>query len=262
MPVYPALECVVNVSEGRDNAVLSAICVAAGTSLLDVHTDVHHNRSVFTLAGPEVESDVRLMARTAINVINLAEHTGVHPRFGSVDVVPFVPLDGATMADAIRARNEFAAWMQTKLDIQCSLYGPERSLPDLRRELRSTSSENLRSGRCAVGARGFLIAYNLWLRDTSLDEARKIAVALRRTSPALRTLALALGDSVQVSCNLVEPLRLGPADVYDLVSARTHVARAELVGLIPAAVLANIPKGRWKKLDLGEDRVIEARFTH
>ncbi|MHB1785872.1 MAG: hypothetical protein ACYCS7_06945, partial [Acidimicrobiales bacterium] len=109
------LECVINVSEGRRRRAIECIAQAGGVSLLDVHSDEHHHRSVFTLAGPEVEEAARSLAVAALAQIDLSSHTGAHPRLGAVDVVPFVPLAGSLMADAIAARDSFAAWAGVEL---------------------------------------------------------------------------------------------------------------------------------------------------
>jgi glutamate formiminotransferase len=102
------------------------------------------------------------------------------------------------------------------------------------------------------------VAYNLWLVDRNLDQAKAIAASLR--TPEVRALGLETGDAVQVSCNLIEPDVVGPAEVYARVAARVAVARAELVGLVPAAVLSRIPRSRWVELDLADDRTIESRL--
>ncbi len=252
-----------NVSEGRDAAVLSALATAAGDSLLDVHTDPDHHRSVFTLVG---EHAPRTVAERAVELIDLRQHEGVHPRFGAVDVVPFVPLRNATMADALQARDDFARWAAATLDLPCFLYGPSRSLPEVRRGAFRTFGPDLgppvahrSAGAVAVGARPLLVAYNLWLAEPDLDRAKEVAAAVR--SAPIRTLGLAVGDHVMVSCNLVDPIHVGPADVWDAVAAHVPVARAELVGLVPEAVLRSTPEDRWEQLDLAADRTIEARLA-
>src|SRR5215510_9235551 len=120
------LECVVNVSEGRDAAVIVALADAAGPCLLDVHSDPDHHRSVFTLAGPGLESAVQALAAEAVARIDLRRHSGAHPRLGAVDVVPWIPT-------ALAERDRFAAWAAGTLGVPCFLYGPERSLPEVRR---------------------------------------------------------------------------------------------------------------------------------
>jgi glutamate formiminotransferase/glutamate formiminotransferase/formiminotetrahydrofolate cyclodeaminase len=257
------LECVINVSEGRRMAVVGTIARAAGRELLDVHTDPDHNRSVLTVVGPEAARAVLLAATLTLDI---SEHDGVHPRLGVVDVVPFVPLGDATLEEAIAARDAFAGWVGDELGIPCFCYGPERTLPEVRRRAfvdlppdTGPAAPHPTAGACCVGARGPLVAYNVWLAGADLDQARTIARDLR--SPTVRALGLAVGDQVQVSMNLIEPLVTGPADAYDAVASRTPVARAELVGLIPAAVLGAVDPSRWSALDLAEDRTIEHRLT-
>ena len=260
------LGCVINVSEGREGPTLAAIVASAGQPLLDVHRDSHHNRAVLTLAGPDVEAAAQRVAAAAVHAIDLRVHEGVHPRIGAVDVVPFVPLTGATLPDAIAARDRFAAWAAAALDLPCFLYGPERSLPDVRRgAFRGLAPDvgpprpHPTAGAVAVGARDVLVAYNVWLAARELDRARAVARAVR--SPAVRALGLAVGDRVQVSMNLVAPEVVGPAEAYDLVAALAPVAGAELVGLVPRWVLDPVPRSRWVELDLSESQTIEARLA-
>lgn len=268
---WRVLECVVNVSEGRDGEVLAALAAAGGPSLLDVHTDAHHHRSVLTLAGPAVEEAARAVVAEAVGRIDLRVHGGVHPRLGAADVVPFVPIDGATMADALRARDAFARWLGDELGVPCFLYGPQRSLPDVRREAFRTLSPDTgpavphpTAGATAVGARGVLVAYNVWLAPgAGVKEARRVAAAVR--GPGIRTLGLDVGGRAQVSCNLVDPRATDPAAAFDSIAAAAAdagvgVDGAELVGLAPAAVLARIDPSRWARLDLDRSRTIEARL--
>ena len=254
------LECVINISEGRRLDVVAAVGAAAGEHLLDVHTDAHHHRSVLTLAGPDVEDAAIAVVREACAQIDLRDHDGVHPRLGAADVVPFVPLGGASLADAIAARDRVAHRVADELGVPCVRYGPERTLPDVRRKARAEVDAHVTAGICCVGARPVLVAYNLWLRPGStLDDARRIANEIRR--PTLRTLGLQVGAEVQVSCNLIDPSTTGPDVAFDAVAARAPVARAELVGLVPASVLEAIPEGRWLRLDLSQSRTIEARLS-
>jgi glutamate formiminotransferase len=257
------LECVVNVSEGSNQGVLAALVAAAGDDLLDIHTDPHHHRSVLTVVG---ETAPRAVARTAVERIDLRAHDGVHPRIGAVDVVPFVPLDGSTIADAIAARDAFCAWASDALRLPCFRYGPERTLPEVRKDaftrLRPDSGPpepHLTAGACAVGARPVLVAYNLWLTETELAVARRVAAAIR--GPAVRALGLLVGERTQVSMNLIDPMEVGPADAWDLVVALASVAGAELVGLLPRAVLERVPEARWSELDLDAARTIESRLA-
>jgi glutamate formiminotransferase len=265
-------ECVVNLSEGRRPAVIADLAQAAGPVLLDVHTDADHNRSVFTLAGPAgaLAEAVRALATAAVARLDVRAHQGVHPRIGVVDVVPWVtlsgwPVEAGPLEPAVELRDAFADWAGYQLQLPCFLYGPERTLPQVRAQAWHSLAPatgppfpHPRAGATAVGARPPLVAYNLWLATADLDAARALAASLR--GPAVRALGLPVGDAVQVSCNLIDPLRVGPAAVFDAVATRSAVERAELVGLVPARVLAAIPEHRWPELDLDRSRTIEARL--
>jgi glutamate formiminotransferase len=245
----------VNVSEGRSLADLAAITLAAGSGLLDVHRDTHHNRSVLTLVGMDT---VRAVASEVVGRLDLRSHEGVHPRFGVLDVVPFVPFADSTMDDAVGARDDFARWLTGTLDVPTVRYGVgERTLPDVRRAMGQVVPHPT-AGVTAVGARGPLVAYNVWLAEPDLALAKQIATRVR--GPHLRALGLPVGERVQVSMNLVAPDELGPADAYDAVAALAPVAGGELVGLVPEAVLRQVPAGRWAELDLAADRTVEARL--
>jgi glutamate formiminotransferase len=249
------LECVVNVSEGRRPSVIDALASAGGDDLLDLHVDAGHHRSVLTLAG---EDAPRRVATAAVACIDLRRHRGIHPRLGAVDVVPFVPLDGSTMEDAIEARDEYVRWSP----VPCLRYGPDgSSLPELRRSARAMTTllPHPTAGITAVGARAVLVAFNVWLDGESLRTARGIAAAVR--SPSVRALGMVLPGGIQVSMNLLEPTAFGPAEAFDAVASRARVARAELVGLAPRAVLDAVEPDRWDQLDLAPDRTIEARLA-
>jgi glutamate formiminotransferase len=231
--------------------------------LLDVHSDVHHNRSVLTLVGEEAP---RAVARAAVAALDLRRHQGVHPRFGVVDVVPFVPLAGSTLVDAVAARDRFLDWMASDLGVPGFAYGPERTLPVVRRLAfaglppdRGPSRPHPTAGATAVGARPVLVAWNVWLADPDLARAQRIAREIR--GPRLRALGLPVGRRVQVSMNLVEPNELGPADAWDLVAERGAIAGAELVGLVPRSVLDRTDPTRWAELDLAEGKTIESRLA-
>lgn len=257
------LECVVNISEGRRGPVLDGIVAAAGVDLLDVHADLHHHRAVLTLVG---EAAPRRVAEAAVGAIDLRRHHGAHPRLGAVDVVPFVAL-GEPAAGAEAAAERFCAWSAAVLQVPTFRYGGSHpDLPALRRrafrDLRPTTGPGAphpTAGATAVGARPLLVAYNLWLAEPDLARARAAARAVR--GPAVRALGLVVGDRVQVSMNLLEPLSVGPADVHDTVAALVEVLAAELVGLVPAAVLRSTDEERWEQLDLSPDRTIEARLS-
>lgn len=209
----------------------------------------------------------RALARAAVSASSLNDHSGVHPRIGVVDVVPFVPLVDSTMNDARIARDEFAAWAASELDVPCFLYGRERTLPDIRKTAWTSLVPDVGSdvphptaGAMCVGAREPLVAYNLWLEDVDLATTRRIAASVRTAN--IRTIGLQVGTFTQVSVNLIQPMISGPNDVFSAVSQHTTVHHAELVGLLPASVLATIPQTRWEDLDLSVEQTIEWRLSN
>ncbi len=219
---------------------------------------------MFTLVGVEAP---RALARAAVATLSLGDHSGVHPRIGVVDVVPFVPLVDSTMHDAQKARDEFAAWATEELHVPSFLYGTERTLPDIRKNAWTSLFPEVGSkvphataGAMCVGVREPLVAYNLWLENVDLETTRRIASVVRTAS--IRTLGLQVGAFTQVSVNLIQPMIAGPNDVYEAVSQHAKVHHAELVGLLPASVLATIPRTRWEDLDLSVERTIEWRVTN
>ena len=268
-------ECVINVSEGRDLAVLDALADASGASLRDRNHDAFHHRAVFTLINDRaaLRADARSLIAAGLERIDLRRHAGVHPRFGAVDVVPFVALGDEDPAEACALRDDTAHWIATEFATPVYRYGPlangtSRSLPEVRHGARhglapdegpeATASR----GDVAVGCRPILVAWNLWLRGVSIDEARAIARLVR--GPAVRALAFDLGDRVQVSCNLIDPSALGPSSVYDVVEANLSsgsIERAELVGLIPGSLLEREDPARWRQLGIGPEVTIESRLA-
>lgn len=258
------LECVVNISEGADSAVISALRESCSEDVLDVHSDAHHNRSVFTLIRDQAP---RALTREALTHLSLSGHSGVHPRLGIVDVVPFVPLFDSTMTQALRARDEFAEWAADELGIPCFLYGPERTLPFIRKHAWTALMPDCGprtphpvAGAMCVGAREPLIAYNIWLKGISLQETKDIAARVR--TEHIRTLGLQVGDSTQVSVNLVAPAVANPTHVVDAVKQHVQIDHCELVGLLPRDILDAIPRSRWEELDLSEEHTIEWRLQH
>ncbi len=179
---------------------------------------------------------------------------------------------------ALELRDKFADWLAAELDVPSFLYGPlpgggTRSLPDLRRLAFAPPQEgglepdfgppspHPTAGATAVGARTVLVAYNVWV--SSLQTARAVAPHVRNDH--VRVLALAVGERAQVSCNLVDPAFYGPARLYDAVAqlvkeAGGSVEGAELVGLIPSAVLAKISPVRYEELGLSPDTTVESRL--
>jgi|SRR5579875_439586 glutamate formiminotransferase len=273
------LECVVNVSEGRDDRLVRSFGDRCQPVLLDVHSDPDHNRSVFTLAGApeEVSQAVRQLAIEVTGELDIRDHSGVHPRFGVLDVVPWVGLEGWPLRDASEgsqmaraaehARESFARWVASELGVPAFLYGPERSLPEVRRRAWrgllpdfGPSAPHSRAGSVAVGLRPLLVAYNIWLAG-SVNEQRARAVAASVRGPDVRALAFPVRGGYQVSCNLLAPFLTGPGVVYEQVSRLAPVQRAEVVGLVPRGVLVAVPKQRWVRLGLSASTTLESRLA-
>jgi glutamate formiminotransferase len=280
------LECVPNVSEGRDATVLDMLAAACGSSLLDVHTDLDHHRSVFTLAGPgkaDAESSVRALARAVVTQVDLDRHVGVHPRLGALDVVPFVALDGTPGPRAVDAARMFGEWAVEELGAPVFFYGDadarQRSLPSVRFSAFRTRPPDLVPvslrpgvGAIAVGARPVLVAVNCDLDRDDIALARATAGAVRERDgglPGVRALGLRLPSRgvVQVSMNLVDLTRTGVEEACGAVRAQVRaegadVARVELVGLLPAAELARCSAEflAWSGID--ETHTIESRLSH
>jgi glutamate formiminotransferase / 5-formyltetrahydrofolate cyclo-ligase len=268
-------ECVINISEGRNLDLLDDLHVNAGESLRDLHADPSHNRSVFTLINDaeSLLSDVCSLIAGAFDALDLRTHEGVHPRFGVVDVVPFVALDPESPSRALALRDDTAQWISENFNVSVFLYGliggSERTLPEVRKHAFHDLAPDLgptaaspKLGAVAVGARPVLVAWNIWLAGVSRDATRALVKAVRR--PEVRSLAFRAGEHTQVSCNLIDPLVVGPAIVYDevaqLLPVGGEIVRCELVGLVPRAVLDAVERGRWEQLGLSANQTIESRL--
>lgn len=265
-------------SEGRDREVLARLAEAVqagGARLVDLHADADHHRAVFTFLGaPEaVERAALALAREAIARIDLGRHAGVHPRLGAVDVVPFVPLAGSRMADAVAAAHRMGRALAATAGVPVLFYGeaalrPDRvRLPDLRRGGPAAVAARLAragegpdagppaphptAGVTAVGARHVLIALNAFLEGADLATAQAIARAVREAQgglPAVRALGfwLAGRGCAQVSLNLLDWRRTPPAEAAARVEAEAQrrsarVTAWELVGCAPADAFARWP---------------------
>ena len=270
------IECVANVSEGRDPAVLEALAAAVrriqGAGLADVHADPDHHRSVYTWLGAPsaVEAAALALAATVVERVDMTRHQGAHPRLGALDVLPFVPLAGAAMADAVALAHRVGRALASAHDLPVYYYGaaarrPERRrLPDVRRgqyeglaaRLATPAGEpdegparfDPRAGAVTVGARDVLVAYNVWLAADDLEAARAIAHAVGERSgglPAVLAIGVRLASRgvAAVAMNLVDHRVTSVPAAHDRVVAEARrlgidVTRAELVGLVPDAAFA------------------------
>jgi glutamate formiminotransferase len=284
------LEAVPNVSEGRRPEVVAAIGGAfeRTSALLDVHSDPDHNRSVFTLAGTDEALVESLLAgiATAVELVDLREHVGVHPRVGVVDVVPLVPLVSAEIERAAEAARALAARVGAELGLSVFLYGEvgagrrpaffrRGGLDELQRRVDSGELKpddgpdriDPCSGVVLVGARQALIAYNLDLATGDVDIARAVAGAVRESSggmPGVQAIGLFLPRSgrVQVSMNLVDlesaPLHEVVARVRAEAAARgVEVTGGELVGLVPERVVQAAKAAGVELPGVDESQVLE-----
>jgi glutamate formiminotransferase len=290
MAVRRLIECVPNFSEGRDPLVVAAVAAAirqtAGVQMLDHSADADHNRSVFTFVGtPEsVHAAALAAAGVAVESIDLERHHGVHPRIGAVDVAPFVPLAGVAMAECVTLARGFGETLWNRLRVPVFLYEQAAADPDrrgleqVRRLAAAGAAPDIGEGRhptagaCAVGAREFLIAWNIWLESEDLALAKQLARAVRFSSggfPGVKALGLPLSSMrmVQVSINTTD-FRATPLHVvFDRVEllarhAGVQVRGSELIGMIPSAA-AELSAGhdlRW--LNWTGGRVIEAALEN
>lgn len=283
-------ECVVNVSEGRRPEILAGLRAACRgvprAALLDVHSDVDHHRSVFTLAGADAEAAVGValaLARAAIRSIDISAHAGVHPRLGAVDVVPFVPYgaDAGDEATAVAAARSFGAAVAAE-GLPVFFYDGadrlRRSLPDTRRQAFAGRLPDLgperphpTAGAVAVGARPVLVALNCELGPScGLEVARAVAAAVRERNgglPGVRALGLWLAsrETAQVSMNLVDLAATGVEAACAAVGEQTRrlggdVTAVELVGLLPAAELSRCSPSFLARTGLGPGSTVEARW--
>jgi glutamate formiminotransferase len=292
------IEAVPNVSEGRRPEVLESLRTAIngvpGATLLDYSADPSHNRSVFTIIGDTRALHEAILALTheAVSRIDLRTHRGEHPRIGAVDVVPFIPLRGASMADCVALARDTARAVAERFDVPVYLYEEAAILPERRRleVIRRGQFEGLAAkmptpgwapdfgpatphptaGATVIGARAPLIAFNVDLEDATLDDARRIAATVRESSGGLRGVK-ALGlwlphrSVAQVSMNLTDYRHTPVATAFDAVvhAAATlgvRVRESELIGLIPAAALAGTTPEYLQLRAFDSSRILEERI--
>ena len=294
------VECVPNISEGQNGQVIEALShIVRGVKevhLLDQHRDVDHNRTVFTIAGaPDAMMSVAYeLIRRAAELIDLSIQQGVHPRVGSVDVVPFVPIQGMSMNDCVVLAQQLGVRIGSELAIPVFLYEkaspriPPLQLEHIRQggwnglaqRMRSTrkwkpdfgpTQLHSKAGAVAVGARDFLIAYNVLLKTSDVAIAQDIARSIRTSGgglPFVKALGLKLKSRglAQVSMNLTNYRETSINDVYCAILEKTKqygvdIEESELVGLVPQDAL---PPDRIIPLKFrcwNPDQILEARLA-
>ncbi|HEX6545887.1 MAG TPA: glutamate formimidoyltransferase [Bryobacteraceae bacterium] len=266
------VECVPNFSEGRNpakiDAIAKAIASVPGALMLHRTSDSDHNRSVITFAGAAdaVEEAAFRAASTASTLIDLREHRGVHPRVGALDVLPFVPLEGTTLEECVEIAHRVGGRIWDELRIPIYFYeaaarrAERQKLEDVRRGefeglLTACETDEAKrpdiggpglhptAGAVIIGARKFLIAFNINLHSSDVGIAKEIARKIRASSgglPAVKALGLKLESRglVQISMNLTDYEQTGLATVFEAVSKLAQergvtIAESELIGLAP-----------------------------
>ncbi len=293
------VECVPNFSEGRRPEVIlelrRTIESVPGVVLLDTESDPDHNRSVFTFVGtPESALEAAFLAtKKAAELIDLNQHEGEHPRIGATDVIPFIPIEGVTMEDCVQLAETLGERIARELGIPVYLYGEAARVPERKdlAHIRRGQFEGLKeaiktdpsrkpdfgppelhptAGATVVGARKFLIAYNVNLGTDNLSIARKIARRVRAKHGGLafvKALGFNLEDrgQVQVSMNLVDYEYSPVFAAYELVKLYADrygvpVVGSEVVGLIPEKALFDVADFYLKLENFQPDQTVEARI--
>jgi glutamate formiminotransferase len=294
----PLVESVPNFSEGRRREVIDDVLAAVRRSgpvtLLDFSSDPDHNRSVLTLCGPPgaVRAAVEALVSACVERIDLRAHKGGHPRMGAVDVIPLIPIRGVTMQDCVRMARELGAAIAARHALPVYLYEKAATAPHRRNlaEIRKGEFEGFpgkikdplwkpdfgpdrvhpTAGCVAVGAREFLIAYNINLASSDLDLAKSIARTIRESSggfPCVKAMGVMLADRkiAQVSINMTDFRTTPLHTVFDRVrdeAARRGVAIAssEIIGLVPAEALLDTARHCLLLEDFDPSRVLERRL--
>ena len=293
------VECVPNFSEGKRKEVIETIIDEVrkrkDVEILDYSSDPDHNRTDITFVGePNAVKDAALaLALKCVELIDMNKHKGEHPRMGAIDVVPFVPISGVTMEECVKLAHDFAKEFAEKSDVPCFMYEeaatrPERkNLADVRRgEFEGLKEEigknperapdygpnriHPTAGATAVGARFFLIAFNVNLGTSDITIAKNIAKAVRHSSGGYRYVK-AMGFEikergiVQVSMNLVNYQKTPIFRVFETIkneAARygVPVIGSEIIGLVPMEALVDVADYFLRLENFSIDQVLEKRL--
>jgi len=293
------IESVPNFSEGRNAAVIEQLVNivrgAAGVRLLDYSSDANHNRTVITYAGsPEAVGDVSVaLAEKAVELIDLTKHSnenpGEHPRIGAVDVMPFVPVEDVSMDECVALSRVVAARIYNECGLPVYLYensataDNRKNLADIRRGQFEGLSEKMKrpewrpdfgepaphktAGAVAVGARGFLIAFNINLNTNDITIAQNIAKIIRQSNGGLdcvKAIAVKLDDCAQISVNITDYKKAPLYRVLEFVkfeAARygAAVLNTELIGLAPADALFDCAEYYLRFKDFKKEQVLDAK---
>ncbi len=283
------IECVPNFSEGRDRAKIAAIVDSirsvSGVVVLGWESDEDHHRSVVTFAGDAdavLEGAIRAMGKAA-ELIDLRQHKGVHPRIGATDVLPFVPLEGNTLEDCVKIAHRAGKEIWRRFKVPAYFYEAAAKVAS-RKPLQNTRrmgfdgnppdvgdiAEHLTAGATMVGARNFLIAYNINLKTEDVSVAKAIAQKIRESSGGFRFVK-AMGlhldklHCAQVSMNLTNYAEIDFDAIYETVGREaerhgTSILESELIGFIPKAAFEKAPEFFERTRGFDATRVIENRM--
>jgi glutamate formiminotransferase/formiminotetrahydrofolate cyclodeaminase len=295
----PLVECVPNFSEARRPEVVEAIVTAIETAggdglrVLDVSSDLDHNRTVVTLVGAPAALEAGLFAgiARAAALIDLNEHRGQHPRLGATDVVPFIPIRDISLAECVAMAQRLGERVGRELKLPVYLYEAAATRPERQNleNIRRGEYEKIRdeigtvaarepdfgpraagpAGAIVIGARAFLVAFNAYLNTADVNVAKKVAKAVRHSSGGLRfvkALGLLVDGQAQVSMNLTDTSQTPVARVTEFVrreAARYGVAitRTELVGMIPQAALVDAAQWYLQLDNLEAEQILENRLV-
>ena len=290
------IECIPNFSEARRPEVIDQIVAAIksveGARLLDCSSDMDHNRTVVTFAGPPfaVEEAAFRAVKTAAELIDLNNHQGEHPRIGATDVVPFVPLSDATMDECIAMARRLGERVGSELNIPVYLYEAAAARPERvnLENIRKGQYEGLKTeiesdperapdygpaklgtaGATVIGARNPLIAFNVYLTTSDVDIAKKIARAVRQSSGGMRYvkgLGLLVEGRAQVSMNLTNFRETPVARVVEMIRREAQrygvgIHHSELVGLIPQDALTDAAVWYMQLDQFDKEQILESRL--
>ncbi len=254
------IECVPNISEGKDKDIIQKITASLkGVAVLGAESDADANRTVITFAGsPEaVENAAFQLIKKSHELLDMSTQKGVHPRLGAVDVCPFVPVKNVTMDECVALSKRVARRVADELNLSVYLYensssteerkklafirkGEYESLPQKLKALPpdfGPSQFNPKFGAVIMGARNFLIAYNVNLKTKDVNTAQKIAREIRGENLKAIGWYLERFDIVQVSCNITDYTKMPLRRVYDMIDEKSKAAGSQLIGLIPSAAI-------------------------
>jgi glutamate formiminotransferase len=293
------VECVPNFSEGRRPEVIKKIAAAASrykrVKVLDVEWDRDHNRSLVTLVGDpkQILDAVFRMIRVATRLIDMEKHQGEHPRIGATDVVPFIPVSGLTMDQCVRMAKTLGRWVSRELRIPVYLYEAAANRPDRVNlaDVRQGQYEGLKkeigtnpkrkpdfgpakmhptAGAIVIGARKFLIAYNVNLDTKNVEIAKNIARTVREKDggfPAVKAMGFEIKDKgyTQVSMNLCDYEKTNMGEVFEKIKEeakkrKVKVINSEIYGLVPLEALVDLVQKSLQSPDFKSSQILETKI--